>query len=131
VSVVTPAGPVLLPGHQAREAAAAVHAALDNVRRHCGAAARAWVLVDDEGAAVTVTVRDDGPGIPPGRLALAAADGRLGVSQAICGRMRDLGGSAQVTSTPGTGTEVRLRLPRPSPARGSLGGPWPPARRVI
>jgi signal transduction histidine kinase len=131
VSVVTPAGPVLLPGHEAREVTAAVHAALDNVRRHCGAEARAWVLVDDEGEAVTVTVRDDGPGIPPGRLALAAADGRLGVSQAICGRMRDLGGSAQVTSTPGTGTEVRLRLPRPAPAEGGLGGPWPPARRVI
>jgi signal transduction histidine kinase len=112
VSVVTPAGPVLLPGHEAQEVTAAVHAALDNVRRHCGGTARAWVLVDDEGEAVTVTVRDDGPGIPPGRLALAAADGRLGVSHAICGRMRDLGGSAHVTSTPGTGTEVRLRLPR-------------------
>jgi signal transduction histidine kinase len=131
VSVVTPAGPVLLPGHQAREVTAAVHAALDNVRRHCDATARAWVLVDDEGEAVTVTIRDDGPGIAAGRLALAAADGRLGVSQAICGRMRDLGGSAQVTSAPGTGTEVRLRLPRPPPARGGSGGPWPPARRVI
>jgi len=112
VSVVTPAGPVLLPGHEAQEVTAAVHAALDNVRRHCGGTARAWVLVDDEGEAVTVTVRDDGPGMPPGRLAVAAADGRLGVSHAICGRMRDLGGSAHVTSTPGTGTEVRLRLPR-------------------
>ena len=113
VSVVTPAGPVLLPAREAREVTAAVHAALDNVRRHCGAAARAWVLVDDEGEAVTVTIRDNGPGIQPGRLTLAAADGRLGVSQAICGRLRDLGGSARVTSTPGTGTEVRLRLPRP------------------
>src|SRR5215831_16182635 len=113
VSMVTPAGPVLLPAHEAREVTAAVHAALDNVRRHCGETARAWVLVDDEGEAVTVTIRDDGPGIPPGRLALATADGRLGVSQAICGRMRDLGGSARVTSKPGTGTEVRLRLPRP------------------
>ena len=115
VSMVTPAGPVLLPAHVAREMTAAVHAALDNVHHHCGGTARAWVLVDDEGEAVTVTIRDDGPGIPPGRLALAAADGRLGVSQAICGRMRDLGGSAHVTSTPGTGTEVRLRLPRPAP----------------
>ena len=117
VSVVTPAGPVLLPGHEAQEVTAAVHAALDNVRRHCGGTARAWVLVDDEGEAVTVTVRDDGPGIPPGRLALAAADGRLGVSHAICGRMRELGGSAHVTSTPGAGTEVRLRLPRAARAR--------------
>ena len=51
VSVVTPAGPVLLPGHEAREVTAAVHAALDNVRRHCGGTARAWVLVDDAGEA--------------------------------------------------------------------------------
>src|SRR5207302_1165142 len=46
-------------------------------------------------------------------LAWGVAGGRLGASQAICGRLRDLGGSARVTSTPGTGTEVRLRLPRP------------------
>ena len=112
VSVVTPAGPVLLPGHEGREVTAAVHAALDNVRRHCGGTARAWVLLDDQEEAITLTIRDDGPGIPPGRLELAEAEGRLGVSQAIRGRMRDLGGSACVTSTPGTGTEVRLRLPR-------------------
>jgi signal transduction histidine kinase len=82
------------------------------VRRHCGASARAWVLIDDEGATVSVTIRDDGPGIPAGRLAQAAAEGRLGVSQSISGRIRDLGGSADISSTPGAGTEVRLRVPR-------------------
>ncbi|HEY5986398.1 MAG TPA: ATP-binding protein, partial [Streptosporangiaceae bacterium] len=60
----------------------------------------------------TVTIRDDGPGIPPDRLVQAEADGRLGVSHAIRGRMRELGGSASITSTPGTGTEIRLRVPR-------------------
>ncbi len=114
VTVVAPAGPVLLPAHAAGETVAAVRAALDNVRRHAGAGARAWVLIDDDGTGVNVTVRDDGPGIPPGRLAEAAAEGRLGVSQAICGRLRDLGGTADVTSVPGTGTEVRLRVPRVS-----------------
>lgn len=96
----------------AKRPAAAVRAALDNVRRHCGDAARAWVLVDDEGTAVNVTIRDDGPGMAPGRLAEAAAAGRLGVSQAIRGRNRDLGGSTHITSAPGTGTEIRLRVPR-------------------
>lgn len=112
MTVGTPAGPVLVKREAGEEIAAAVRAALDNVRRHCGAQARAWVLVEDEPDVVTVTIRDDGPGIPPGRLARAAAAGRLGVSQSICGRLRDLGGSAEVSSVPGDGTEVTLRLPR-------------------
>jgi signal transduction histidine kinase len=112
ISVVTPADPVLLAERVAVETAAAVRAAIDNVRRHCGDSARAWVLVDDEGAEVTVTIRDDGPGMPAGRLAEAAAEGRLGVTHSICGRIRDLGGCADVGSTPGAGTEVRLRVPR-------------------
>jgi signal transduction histidine kinase len=112
VSVVTPAEPVLLAKRTAEETAAAVRAAIDNVRRHCGDAAKAWVLVDDEGAEVSVTVRDDGPGMPAGRLAEAAAEGRLGVAQAISGRIRDLGGLADISSTPGVGTEVKLRVPR-------------------
>lgn len=113
VSVVTPADPVRLASEAARETASAVRAALDNVRRHCGDTAKAWVLVEDEGSLVTVTIRDDGPGIAPGRLDEAAGDGRLGISHAIRGRIRDLGGSVAITSEPGSGTEVRLRVPRP------------------
>jgi signal transduction histidine kinase len=112
VSVITPATPVLLNEKTVRETAAAVREATDNVRKHCGDTAKAWVLVDDEGTQVSVTIRDDGPGIPPRRLAQAAAEGRLGVSHAIAGRMRDIGGSAQISSRPGAGTEVRLRVPR-------------------
>jgi signal transduction histidine kinase len=112
VTVSVPAQPVLLPAAGAGELAAAVRAALDNVRLHCGEDARAWVLVEDEPDRVTVTIRDDGPGIPDGRLAEAAAAGRLGVSHSIRGRLRDLGGSASISSVPGEGTEVELRLPR-------------------
>lgn len=112
VSVVTPAAPVLLSERAVWETAAAVREAIDNVRKHCGENAHAWVLVDDEGPEVSVTIRDDGPGMPPGRLAEAAAEGRLGISHAIAGRMRDIGGSADISSTPGAGTEVRLRVPR-------------------
>jgi signal transduction histidine kinase len=112
VSVVTPAEPVALPAEVAGEVGRAVGAALDNVTRHCGAQARAWVLVEDEPAAVTVTVRDDGPGIAAGRLAEARAHGRLGVAQSIRGRIAELGGTVTITSAPGEGTEVELRVPR-------------------
>ena len=48
------------PRRVAAELAAAVGAALDNVARHCDPGTRAWVLVEDEPDAVTVSVRDDG-----------------------------------------------------------------------
>jgi len=112
VTVSAPAQAVLLYGEVARQLTAAVTAALENVRQHCGEQARAWVLIEDEPDAVTVTIRDDGPGIPAGRLAEAAAAGRLGVSHSIRGRLSDLGGSARISSVPGEGTSVELRLPR-------------------
>src|SRR5262249_56845414 len=112
VSVIAPADPVLLNEWAVNETSAAVRAAIDNVRRHCGPTAKAWVLVDDEGTTLSVTIPDDGPGIPDGRLAEAAAEGRLGVSHAISRRIHDLGGSGDISSSPGAGTEVRLRVPR-------------------
>jgi signal transduction histidine kinase len=103
---------VSLPGPVVAELAAAVGCILDNVRVHCGETCRAFVLIEDEATAVTVTVRDEGPGIPDGRLADAAAAGRLGIAQSVQGRVRDLGGSATTSSAPGLGTEVELRVPR-------------------
>jgi signal transduction histidine kinase len=112
VSLAQPGTEVLLPYAAAGELAAAVGAALDNVRRHVGEQAQAWVLVEDEPDEVVVSVRDDGPGFAPARLAEAEAEGRLGVSQSIRGRLRDLGGSAEFFSAAGQGTEVELRVPK-------------------
>jgi len=110
VTVSGPAEPVLLPGDVAAELAAAVAAALDNVVVHGGG--RAWVLVEDLGGEVAVSVRDEGPGIPPGRLEQAEADGRLGVASSMRGRISDLGGTMSVHTVPGEGTEVEFRVPR-------------------
>ncbi|MCX5534031.1 DUF5931 domain-containing protein [Streptomyces sp. NBC_00006] len=107
-----PGAPVPMRPAAARELAAAVSAALDNVRLHAGADASAWILVEDESDAVIVTVRDDGPGIPEGRLAQAEGEGRLGVALSIRGRLRDIGGTAELISVPGQGTEVELRVPK-------------------
>ncbi|MEU3414516.1 DUF5931 domain-containing protein [Streptomyces sp. NPDC006658] len=112
VSLAEPGAPVPLPPGAAREVAAAVGAALDNVRAHAGDGARAWILVEDEPDEIVVTVRDDGPGIPEGRLAQAEGEGRLGVALSIRGRLRDLGGGARIYSVPGQGTEVELKVPK-------------------
>ncbi|KYK10745.1 MULTISPECIES: DUF5931 domain-containing protein [Streptomyces] len=112
VNLAEPGAPVLLAPAAARELAAAVGAALDNVRKHVGADARAWILVEDEPDEVIVTVRDEGPGIPEGRLAEAEGEGRLGVALSIRGRLRDLGGTAELISVPGQGTEVELKAPK-------------------
>lgn len=116
VTFVEPGAPVLLRATAARELAAAVSAALDNVRQHAtgpaGGHAHAWILLEEEPDAVLVTVRDDGPGVEPGRLDAAEAEGRMGVALSIRGRVRDLGGGAELVSVPGQGTEVELRVPR-------------------
>jgi signal transduction histidine kinase len=119
VNLAEPGAPVPLPPASARELAAAVGAALDNVHRHVGEDARAWILVEDEPDEVIVTVRDDGPGIPEGRLAQAEGEGRLGVALSIRGRLREIGGSAELISVPGQGTEVELKVPKVS--RGKAG----------
>ena len=112
VTLSEPGAPVPLASAAARELAAAVGAALDNVHRHAGDDARAWILVEDEPDAVIVTVRDDGPGIPEGRLDQAEGEGRLGVALSIRGRLRDIGGTAELISVPGQGTEVELKVPK-------------------
>ncbi|WP_280637416.1 DUF5931 domain-containing protein [Nocardioides sp. W7] len=110
VVVAGPGVPVELAGYAGRELVAAVAACLDNVARHAPGAS-AWVLLEALPDRVEVSVRDDGPGIPEGRLGEAADQGRLGVRESICGRVSDLGGTATLT-TGADGTEWELTVPR-------------------
>ena len=111
VSVATPGSAVPLPAHAASEVVAAVRAALDNTVRHAGGA-RGYVLLEDEGSEVVVSVGDDGPGIAQGRLDEAAHAGRMGVAHSIRSRLAALGGTATLRTGPGRGTEWELRVPR-------------------
>lgn len=115
--VSAPASPTLLPRETAMGLAAAVREALLNVERHAGPAAQAWVLVEDLGTEVLVSVRDDGPGIPPGRLETAATEGRLGVAGSIRAKIRALDGTARCATAPEEGTEWELQVPRPTGKR--------------
>jgi signal transduction histidine kinase len=112
VTVATPGTPVELPATTAREVVAATRSCLDNVRVHVGEDAPAWVLLQAFPDRVEVSVRDDGPGIPAGRLDEAAAEGRLGIVESIRGRVADLGGTAEL-STGDFGTEWEIVVPRP------------------
>ena len=67
---------------------------------------------------VELSVRDEGPGIPAGRLESAAAEGRLGVAESIRGRVADLGGTAELV-TGSFGTEWEISVPRTQPNPGT------------
>jgi signal transduction histidine kinase len=101
-----------VPGGVARPLLAAVREVAANADAHAGADSGLWVLLEDEGDDVTISVRDDGPGIPDGRLEAAAAQGHLGVASSIRGRIAELGGTAALVTAPGEGVEWELRVPR-------------------
>jgi signal transduction histidine kinase len=114
VSTSLPGTPVMLDSALAAEVDAAVANALDNVAAHAGPGAHAFVLLEDLGDSVVISIRDDGVGIAPGRLEQAVAEGRAGVSKSIVGRIEWLGGAARLVTAPGAGTEWELTMPRGS-----------------
>ncbi len=117
VAVSLPAAAVYLDARVADEVLAAAVNVLTNVERHAGPGAKAYVLLEDLGGSVVVSIRDDGRGIPAGRLAEAENEGRVGVSKSIRGRMQALGGEAVLTTSEGGGTEWELTVPRESTTR--------------
>jgi signal transduction histidine kinase/phage shock protein PspC (stress-responsive transcriptional regulator) len=80
--------------------------AMTNAARHAGAR-RVDVYVEVEAGAVTAYVRDRGKGFDPATV----PEDRRGIAESIRGRMERAGGTAEVTSASGEGTEVALRLP--------------------
>lgn len=95
--IVTPSGPGLAIFNGVREA-------VTNVARHAGvreAELRAWPEEDG----VVVELSDAGRGFDPQSVPAR----RRGISGSIIGRMHTAGGSARVTSRPGTGTRVQWR----------------------
>lgn len=81
--------------------------AMSNAARHSGADLVS-VYVETEPDEVVASVSDQGNGFDLD----AVPDDRLGIAESIRGRMERHGGKAMVTSEPGEGTEVELRLPR-------------------
>ena len=80
-----------------------VQEALQNVSRHSGANAAVITVRDEEGS-LFVSVADDGRGFDPDR---TRGLGILGMEE----RIRQLGGTLAIQSTPGNGATVRATLP--------------------
>jgi signal transduction histidine kinase len=114
VEVSLPATTVRLPGHAVDELTAAVGEALANANEHAGQDATTWLLLEDLPDSVVITVRDDGAGIPEGRLAVAEREGRLGVAQSMRARITALGGTLHLETAPQEGTEWEITLPKPA-----------------
>jgi signal transduction histidine kinase len=112
VEVSVPAAAVPLPAGDVEELVAVVREALANTARHGGPEAKSWILVEDLGEEVVLTVRDNGPGVDSGQLADAEHGGRMGVSRSIRGRVADLGGMLTLDTGPDRGTEWEIRLTR-------------------
>ncbi len=84
----------------------ATHEALINAHKHAGVAT-ADVRMLTDATFVVVEVRDHGRGFD-----IAQPRSGFGVTESIYRRLDDAGGSAEVTSTPGVGTTVTLRMPQ-------------------
>lgn len=104
VDVVT-VGDAAMDEHR-RPVVAATRESLTNAAKHAGVP-RVDVYAEIGAAGIDVFVRDRGVGFDP---VVTPAD-RHGVRHSIIDRMRRHGGTAEVRSAPGEGTEVRLHLP--------------------
>ena len=90
-----------------RAMVAAAGEAMTNAARHSGAGSISVYLEVGDGA-VDGWVTDHGKGFDTGGI----PPDRRGIAESIVARMRRHGGSAEVSSEPGEGTEVHLRLER-------------------
>jgi signal transduction histidine kinase len=111
---VTAVGPIRLPAGTVDQVGAAVDQAIANALRHAQAS-HLWLFADLEGDDVVVSVRDDGVGFTFDERALRA-DGKYGLLRSIRGRIEELGGTVDVDTAPGRGTELELRIPAPTRA---------------
>jgi signal transduction histidine kinase len=100
-------GQVLLPSDVLDAFLLALAESLENVRRHAGVD-HADVTITQTEDSLRAVITDAGVGFSPQEIPAES----LGFTESIVARLRDVGGSARVFSTPGAGTTVILEVPR-------------------
>ena len=100
-------GQVFLPSEVLDSFLLALGECLENVRRHSGVT-RADVTISDDDTTVRAMVTDAGKGFD----LTAVSTERLGFAESVVARLRDVGGSARLFSSPGAGTTVVLEVPK-------------------
>jgi len=106
VTICEPFDPVDLPPEVHAQLIRIVQEALNNVRKHAGAS-HAWISCRAFDRDLILEVRDDGRGFRPENISRQTQRGL----QSMRERAELIGSDFQVTSRPGRGTMIRLRLP--------------------
>jgi signal transduction histidine kinase len=83
---------------------------LNNIGQHARATSVLVRLGVDRAGGVRVALRDNGCGFDPQQLAPVDRDGHFGLRQ-MRERIMDFGGTLDIRSTPGQGTELVITLP--------------------
>jgi signal transduction histidine kinase len=100
-------GQVLLPSEVLDAFLLALAECLENVRRHSGVT-EAHVTITEDETIVRALVTDSGVGFDINNI----DDAKLGFTESVVARLRDVGGNARLFSAPGSGTTVVLEVPR-------------------
>ncbi len=111
VSVSVVAGEAQPSGRAIAAVAGAVREAVTNAAKHARPQrVVVFAEVDDDGA-LFVSVHDDGCGFDPAGLGAAGPGAGVGIEQSIRRRVAEVGGTVDIDSTPGRGTEVKVWVP--------------------
>lgn len=100
-------GQVLLPSEVLDAFLLALAECLENVRRHSGVT-QAHVTITDDEKIVRALVTDAGVGFNISDI----DEAKLGFTESVVARLREVGGNARLFSAPGAGTTVVLEVPR-------------------
>lgn len=100
-------GQVLLPSDILDAFLLALAECLENVRRHSGVT-EAHVTITEDSKMVRAMVTDSGVGFEITDI----DEAKLGFTESVVARLRDVGGNARLFSAPGSGTTVVLEVPR-------------------